>query len=146
MVSGVTSQQDTTQATTQSTGQVQGHQGHHHRTASGMYSKLSSIVGDGNDSSSSNSSSNGITQDQLTTALQTAQQNGNTQETDFLQHAIKDFSKLSGGANTITQNSLTQAFSPSSTQSTNTQSMGSEPQDPSSVTAAQLQPPIDISV
>ena len=122
------------------------------KSAQEMFSDLSIAVGgDGKE----------ITKDQLTTALQNAQAQGDTQKAVMLSKIINNFDKLSGGTDKITADSLKSAMKSSHkgyshsaqtatskgncTPCTNCGSCG-KTQDPSTVTQDQLTSPIDLRV
>lgn len=146
MVSGISSSISTDptqqiQQQSQTTGVHRGH-GHHKMDPQSLINKL------GGDSS-------GITEDQLNTALQTAQSQGNSRETDMIQNLLKNFASMSGGSDKITASSLQQAFQsnaasgqtpPPPNDSTQSTTNGPVPQNPGDVTSNQLQPPIDLSI
>jgi len=126
-------------SSTQSTGHT--HHGHHRGSASAMFKNISNQVGAG---------SNGITQADLQSYASKLQSDGqgDSKQAKMIDNMLSNFSKLSDGGSTITASSMQQGMvSLSSSQNTTaTQGTGTEPQDPSTVTAEQLQSPIDIAV
>ena len=99
-----------------------------------MFNDLSKKVGAGDD---------GITKDDLESYLKKLQKNGgDNKETELVSKLLKDFDNISGGTDTITADSLQKTFQSRMQHS----GFGREPQDPSTITSDQLQPPIDITV
>ena len=106
-------------------------------SADEIYSDMSSKVG---------ADSTGITKDQLQSYLDKLKESGDDEEAGKISNLIKDFDTLSGGTDKITASTLQTGLDSIFGSKTSSSSGRYDFQDPSTISTAQRQSPVDLKV